>query len=383
MPDQNIWDGNYDEVAILKGAHERELLNNGYSPDEVGQMLYNPLHLHGNIDEPILDEKYLSENNPYPTWPQDAEFAVCLTHDVDHVHMSHFRQSIRELRQNFHQAINKKSPRYFVQGTFSVLEYLSSNKDAGIDRFQQILDIEQSFGTTSTFFVMPNHIGNTHNRDHFYRYDDSLEFGGQTMSIGELFAEIQNRGWEVGLHPTVGAHDDPEEMQMQKQSLDTVLKQPSKSVRSHCLWGDIRKTPTVLEHAGFKYDLSFGLKSRNGFRFGTSYPHQLYNWDRGDWSSILEIPNTIMDSYVGMEWYRLQGDEFNTDIPFEYVKEYTKRVRNVGGVLTLNFHSRPFKSESWRCFYERVLSYLDDQGAYIGSVEEIASYWESENTEIR
>jgi hypothetical protein len=391
----DYWSDNYDADTLIRGAHERQLLEEGYGPEQAASFACSPLHLHGELSNPIFDEEHVAAGGNRPTWPNDSEFAVCLTHDVDHVHATSFRYKFlrqqsrtlrRQLRRSGQRETLRRTAQLYKLVTFGsgfvprAIGHLAENRGPDpYHRFERWLEIESAVGAQSTFFFAPSDVLRPHRTDRYYQYDDPIVFDGERSTVGEMLADIDRRGWEVGLHPMVNAHDDVGEMRYQRGQLDDVIDSTVRSVRHHRLHTDVRKTPRVHSDAGFEFDSSLGVKGNGslGFRFGTCYPWWLYDWTGDCNLPVLEVPPVLMDSFLD----RQIGPGANTDVAFRYIERYAEVVKPVGGVFTLNFHGSRFDDE-WLAFYKRVLRYLDDRGAYFGTVEEIGDWWREYNADV-
>jgi peptidoglycan/xylan/chitin deacetylase (PgdA/CDA1 family) len=242
-------------------------------------------------------------------------------------------------------------------------------------RWEDWLELESEIGARSTFFVLPEETKKEHVTDSVYRYDDTVSFEGEHTPLLEVLKEVSDRGWEVGLHGSWYSYDDVEEMRFQKEQIQDVVGDDVVSVRQHWLHHDIRKTPCVQQEAGLKYDSTLGPKGDVGFRFGTSYPWRLYDINKGTELDIIEVPLIVQDTALFDSKYSGMGP----DDAFERVKNITKEVKQVGGVLTINWHNNA-DEERWN-FYKRLLRYLDDQDPWFATVREVGEWWE-ENSGI-
>jgi peptidoglycan/xylan/chitin deacetylase (PgdA/CDA1 family) len=236
-------------------------------------------------------------------------------------------------------------------------------------QYERWLDIESSVDARSTFFFAPDKSNIPHITDPNYRYNDSVIFDGERMTVADMISEIDRRGWEIGLHPTVNAHDNTAEMNSQKSQVEDLVGHDIVSVRHHRLHFDIRKTPNVLSAVGFQYDSSIGFKGGCGFRYGTSYP-----WPLGATDSVLEIPLAYSDGDVDEGLLDSAMDEVVTDI-----MEIATRVKRVNGVFTLLWHPFTISDERYIDLYEQVLQQLEKMGAWLTSVNEIGNWWKTQN----
>ncbi|TKR25240.1 hypothetical protein DM868_10745 [Natronomonas salsuginis] len=339
----------------------------GYSPFNRSETLYRP----------VLDPERES-----PTWPGDASFAVCLTHDVDTVTEHSIRQTYRRLvntarcrEQLSLDAYVQKVSESFLRLGYDTIKSLQLGSDP-LHQYERWLNIESSVKGTSTFFFIADERTARHHTDTHYSFSDTVVFDQETMTVGEMIREIDDRGWEIGLHPTWPSYDDPKELERQKSRLESVLDHEVKSVRQHFLHYDIGQTPRAHADAGFQYDSTLGFNDNVGFRFGTSYPWQLYDLEAEESLPLIEIPLVIQDNAL---LNQSKGLRLDVETAFEYVKQIAAEVKSVGGVLTLLWHPSSISNREWRSLYTRVLEYLKEEGAWFGSVREIGEHWKQQS----
>ena len=71
-----------------------------------------------------------------------------------------------------------------------------------------------------------------------------------------------------------------------------------------------------------------------------------------------------------------KGMRLDADTAFQYVKQITQAVKNVGGVLTLLWHPDHIIKDDWWRLYLRILEYLKKKNAWFGSVRDIGGMQE-------
>ena len=187
-----------------------------------------------------------------------------------------------------------------------------------------------------------------------------------------MIQEIHRRGWEIGLHASWYAYNDPDELRRQKSSLEKALGYPVDSIRQHYLHYDIRITPRVHSMAGFKYDSTLGFNNNIGFRFGTCYPWKLFDLESKKELPILEIPLIIQDMAM---LNSSKGMLIDSKMAFRYVIGITEAVAKVGGVLTLLWHPNEIVSPKSWLLYLKILNHLQKKNAWITSLQEVGSWW--------
>jgi len=298
-----------------------------------------------NIFEPIVS-KYLIEHGYHVEYPEEKSFAVCLTHDVDHISIPFLPKAGLAIRE-------------FQQGRFSEFSHsiaeIFSKKELWRN-FSDILALEEIYGARSSFYFM---VQNPGEQDYTYDIEDC------EMIMGE----ISDRGWGVGLHGGHTSYNDPVDMRGRKQRIEKVLNKKVVGYRNHYLRFRVPSTWEHLCDAGFLYDTTFGYADCVGFRNGMCHPFKPFNLITQHEIDILEFPLTIMDRTI---------EQFmNLDAPraWELTKRLIDTVSELHGVITLLWHNNNLQGQK-RKFYEKILGYCLEKGAWMTSGEEICLWWQ-------
>jgi len=362
-------DKELDIPSLLAGRYEAERLPSDFSPERVvPDFAFNALNPLGLLYHPVVDEHHLASGGQKPTWPDGKPFAVCLTHDVDHVSAHSVLQPLRALR-----TLNGASAKTMVASGIKVIRNATLYGKDPFHCYERWLEVESSIGAHSTFFILPECVRKPHHTDGIYRFSDRVRFDGQRCTVAEMICEIDRQGWEVGLHATWYAFDDADELKRQKEQVERVVGHEIVSLRQHYLHYDIRSTPRAHTEAGFRYDSTLGFNDNVGFRFGTSYPWHLYDLHEAKLLLILEIPLIVQDGALLNPRKGLRLDE---EAAFRYVAQMADAVETVGGVLTLLWHADSVAIPSWYNLYHQVLEFLKTRNAWFGSVGEVGKWWQ-------
>ncbi|MFY9190550.1 MAG: hypothetical protein WAN89_04695, partial [Lawsonella sp.] len=207
-------------LELLQGRCEAEYLPKDFSPERmVPDFAFNVLNRLGLLYRPVVDEDYLAKGGSKPVWPEGKPFAVCLTHDVDHVSRYSFRQSARMFARDLpvSRALPKKARGLIGLGLNAAQAIRHANQDP-LHCYERWLEAEAAVGARSTFFFWPGwgSVGKHHSSDCTYELSDKVVFDGQKCTVAEMIREIDHRGWEIGLHPSWYSFDDVDEMKRQK-----------------------------------------------------------------------------------------------------------------------------------------------------------------------
>jgi len=108
---------------------------------------YDRFPYYASKDRDIFEQRasrYLVEHGHTPEYPEDAPFAVCLTHDIDSIYQSIPSKALATFR-----SIRNRD----MTGAFRTLCQMRSKK-IPLCNFSQIMDLEERYGARSTFFFM-------------------------------------------------------------------------------------------------------------------------------------------------------------------------------------------------------------------------------------
>lgn len=305
-----------------------------------------------NILEPHVSS-VLMKNYSEIEYPENRNFTVCLTHDIDDIYPP--------LKHTILSSICCIKSLNFESLERQILWKFKGKKRSPYINFQKIMELEDAFNAKSSFYVITT--DKDPNRFRYNVEDVCVELG-----------DIVDRGWEVGLHGGYYAYDDLYEIRKEKEKLEQVLGTKVIGYRNHYLRFRVPDSWELLSKAGFKYDTTFGYSDAVGFRNGMCHPFRPYNLNENKAINIIEIPLVIMD-----------GSLFNTTNSFEDAWKYTKylidTVEKYHGVLTVLWHgnifSCPFR-KNWEIVYEKLLKYCSEKNAWMTSAKNVYEWWTNE-----
>lgn len=291
--------------------------------------------------------KFLTENGFEVEYPDNKEFAVCLTHDVDEIYppFKHcFYASLYSLKTF---DLTKLS-------SFLFWKY-KANHHSPYKNFQEIIQLEEKYQAKSSFYFL------TTNEDiRRYRYD-----------IEELESElgmIIDHGFEVGLHGGYYAFNDYNQIKWEKEKLEKMINRKVIGYRNHYMRFKVPDTWEILASLNMQYDTTYGFSDSVGFRNGMCHPYRPYNLLSDREINIIEIPLIIMDD-------ALSRMSFSPGYHWNIIKGLIDTTKLYNGVLTLLWHNDslsfcPFRKDLLK-MYEKILHYCNKEGALMTSAEEI------------
>jgi hypothetical protein len=320
----------------------------------------------GFLQRPIVNEyveflwsciKALSpELKRRPLWPENREFAMCLTHDVDFVRKY---SCIPPLLTIGGAVIKNRNPRLAKDILLEYLAALLSNKRDPYNTFDYMLNLEQARGLTSSFYFM----------------SEKTRYNIDQKGIKRLIKQIENAGCEVGLHGGYFSYDNPEEMDVEKACLDEVVNNKSYGCRQHYLRWKTPDTWRIQEKLGFLYDTSLSYADHIGFRCGICLPFKPYDVGENRKLDIWELPLIIMDG-------SLQGTDYQNlppDAAFEEMVKTCDTVKKYRGVFTLLWHNSSLDTlgawKGWKDAYEKFVEYAGGQNVWSASGRGVIEWW--------
>ena len=290
--------------------------------------------------------QYLFERGYAVDYPDDAPFAVCLTHDIDSVYQSIPSKGLATLRS-------------LKQGKFiESLNLIARMRSKKLPRcnFSAIMDLEEKYGAKSTFFFMVESPGE---QDYTYNIED----------LEPEMGEIIDRGWEVGLHGGHATYLNTEEMKHKRERLEKVTHTPVFGYRNHYLRFKVPDTWECLSKAGFQYDTTLGYADCIGFRNGMCHPFKPFNLNMNHEINILELPLIVMDGTLDSTYMRLDAKS-----KWELIKILIDRIDACHGVFTLLWHNTHMMGENLE-LYEKILSYCNERKAWMTDGKTLFRWW--------
>lgn len=297
---------------------------------------------HSNVLEPFISEFFV-ENGLRVSYPGNKKFAVFLSHDIDNIALGNLK-IVYEIwrsvgRRNIREAIMK------AKALFGSMV----KKWNPVPGFEEIMDIEQRYGATSTFYIMA--------KDREFE-----EFLYDAADLKKEIRTIAERGWEVGLHGSSKAHNNRHELTREKEKLESVLGKSVTGYRNHGLHFKTPDTWKHLQDEGFLYDATLGYFDMVGFRNGMCHPFYPYNAQTKEYMNIMEIPLVVMDGTL-FDYMRLDMEK-----AWAVTKHLIDTVEKNNGVMSILWHNTAFDDifcPGWKSFYEKILLYCFEKNAWI------------------
>jgi len=278
--------------------------------------------------------------------PDDATFALCLTHDVDRPY-----KGVRSLYY-----ATQERPRYHLRTAVS-----SENP---YWQFEEIMALEDGLDVRSAFYflneqqLLARPVGDwfslTHWVQQLSRYDITDE------AIVDTIQTLEDGGWEVGLHGSYHSPTNQSRLATEKRILDSLLESSVCGGRQHYLRLSVPETWQYHRATGLEYDTSLGSATTCGFHAGY---HPLQPFD----DEFLVFPLTIMEQALPDP-----GAQF--EAARQRCEQLLTEAAENDAVMTVLWHPRYFNEAEfpgYRALYRWLVERAVELGAWVGSPRDL------------
>lgn len=277
----------------------------------------------------------------------EKTFAVCLSHDVDHILKN--GNMAAALRHTLAVLIKFKS---CYKAIDYLRDYLKNRRDHTKDpywTFSYLTDIEQKYRFNSSFFFMALEAS-----DRDYRYDigDSIVRG--------LIHELEDCGCEIGYHGNILSYNDRALMETEKTRIDSVVREKPYGCRQHYLKFQVPVTWRYQSKLHILYDTTLSFADYEGFRCGMCLPFKPFDILEGKVLDIWEIPLLIMEGTLQSSAYR----NLSPQDALRKIIAMIETVKRHQGVFSILWHNSSFDYNwvGWRTVYEEMMRFLGNSG---------------------
>ncbi len=337
---------------FLLSRYEEAILR---ETDEHGRFPYKSsiLNKYNLVKRPIVNEYveflWFCMKKLWPSLERKKHvFEVKPTHDVDNPFLSFFnvKRLIRSLAVDFVKRKEFFLP--FVKTKSWIASKITKKKKHDLyNNFDQIMNIDEKYGLTSTYYFMSN----TSN----CRYDGNYDI--KDMELRNLLKKVHEREHEIGLHSSYETYLDPVLIKKEFDKLKEVCEQEDIfqekwGARQHYLRLKVSETFSNLEKAGLNYDSSLYFAESPGFRSSICYPYFIYDVINRRMLNLVEKPLLIMEGSLLESDYLGANYEEVTKIS----KNIIRQVKMYKGKLTFLWHNDYLIMEKNRKLYENFLS---------------------------
>ena len=235
---------------------------------------------------------------------------IFLSHDVDWRKQGPEPEHIIERKERFDPQLFEKTP----------LDKMYYN-------FPEFIEIEEKFGTKSTFFFRT-----MYENGNFYDYENEINL-------------LNKQGWELGLHLDPSSVNNLEEIRKEKKILEDILNDKILGNRVHFLKTS-DQLQSKLKELDFVYDSSI-KQTKDHYKDDLGYFVK---------NEIIEFPITIMDAYL-FTYMKIKEEKIVSivDETLKYARE-----NNEDNIISILWHDNVLKMKGGRA-YPKILEFLSTQ----------------------
>src|SRR5205823_5536771 len=125
--------------------------------------------------------------------------------------------------------------------------------------------------------------------------------------LGNLLRRIDERGHEVGLHPSYGTFLDEAGLRRELDRLREITGRQPLGGRQHFLRFAVPATWRSWDAAGLSYDSTLGFAAAPGFRCGTCYEYPVFDLQERRALGLVERPLIAMEASL-LDYQRLSPE---------------------------------------------------------------------------
>lgn len=309
-------------------------------------------------------------------WPKGHKFALCLSHDIDHVTSyaarEHWRSIARSLQpgQWGQAAVLRRAAIALKASAGTLMRRDLLKRPDRIGNFSDWLRIENDLGFKSSLYFFAEQVMPWHHFDCNYVFSDTVFFDGRRTTVREMMREIAACGWEISVHGSFSSATEPGVLAYQKSQIEAVIEQQLLTTRQHYLQYDVKITPSIQSAAGFRADGTHGFNDILGARAGTMFPYPMWDGNLGRILPLFEFPLHIQDG-------PLMRGTHGVDDAVEACLAWIDRAATVGGCLGLLFHPLWLATDRGIAVYKAVLQEAKRRNAWGCSMREALLWWEN------
>lgn len=373
---QNLPEGLQDLLLRKEeqGNKERDQWGNfehAYAKNYQEGRLWQP-----EVDLFALEErKRLSSLPLLPLWPPGYSFALVLTHDVDHIDLrttpTMLIRMLKRAGKSLDLSCRERAEQIIKTAAKFFLKRPALLQNAK-GTLQESLRIEKKLGVTASYFFTVYPLDQYSKYDCLYSLQDTILFEGKKTSLAHVIRQMDEEGFDVGLHGSYFSALDPALLIRQKTVLEQFLGKEVATTRQHWLHFKLPHTLQYQAKSGLKADTTLGYNRNIGYRAGTGFPLNLFDYAADKPLPLLEVPMIIQDGAL----FGSNALEYSVEKSFDVMKGFLEGAENSNGCLTLLFHPDIFLKKGVSELYEAIICQALKQGAWVTNVKTLARYWQ-------
>ena len=249
---------------------------------------------------------------------------IFLSHDIDSIHGAWKEDGFHALKT------------FQLGKLFSVMLNEALGKPDWLN-MDKIMDIEDDYGFRSVFYWL------------LYKDKGNSDYTFKSATIQRSVQHVSERGWEHGLHKSLGTRKFQEEIRR--------MGMPIVGNRYHYLNFRVPGGYAEIENAKLKLDTSLGYYEQWGFRNSYGLPFMPYDLSGDRVYDFVEVPMQVMDRTFFSR--KMSVAETLAELTAWFEKNKNDCV------FAINFHNNFFSGLKYNGYielYKSLLGYFRDSG---------------------
>jgi hypothetical protein len=289
----------------------------------------------GFLQYPVVNEyadllKSIFEDLGYEIPAQTRKFTPIITHDVDFIFK--WKNSLSFLKTLTADLFKRKSLTDFSK----TLSFKFSNNDP-FDNFDYFMDLSEKYSLKSTFFLL---IDGKHKLDFNYK--------NRVIDLKKLISKIQNRKHNLGIHLSYDSYNNIEIISTEISEFKELTNVNSITNRQHFLRLEVPQTWQIWEDCGIVNDYSMYYSDAVGFRMGTCYDINLFNFQTCKTLNVVEFPLIFMDTTM------INDENFD----FSMLENMLEQTKKHNGNFVVLWHNSNLYNKNLKNTFEKLLNLL-------------------------
>ena len=305
------------------------------------------------LERPIIDEWLnILAQVIKRKWPRlklkSHVFSTKVSHDVDAPSLYAFKSWSAVGRMMAGHLLKRYDPLAFVVAPY--LKAFSQKRIHSSDPFNTfdwLMDVSERNDQKSAFYFICGKTDPERDADYEIKHP----------SIGHLLRRINERGHEIGLHPSYNTYKSPALIRHEANLLKQIcsenkIKQHKFGGRMHYLRWEHPITLRAWSQAGMSYDSSLGYADHAGFRCGTCFEYPAFDPVKHEILKLRIRPLIAMEATVIDQRYMGLGTGEEAEAKLRTLKENCEKVK---GCFTLLWHNSHLHSRPLRDLYQTIV----------------------------
>ena len=266
-------------------------------------------------------------------------FSVKITHDVDRVYLSGWKEMLTNAFHLFSQGMGMKA--WTLLRDYCWYKLFMPHP---FDTFESFRNLSEKYGFKDEFYFKACEKGE---KGYTYSCDEPI--------VVTQIKKIVSRGHMVGYHPSETTFKNHLQFELEVGRLKKVASNVVNG-RNHGLYFSAETYRDWMDLA-FEAVSNYGFQKRCGFRCGICYPFPVFDVFERKTFSVVEYPFLLMDTVLLRTMPDLKTAFSEMTVIIDIVKYY-------GGIVCVNWHTNVYnmrKMMKYKGLYEKVLAYVGKQ----------------------